>query len=91
MDDDKKVCSAIGYWYWMFSLRICQSLYDVKPGAVRAVCALLRQLLTAWDGTESLKGSQQMGDGRIFLKNHCASLFLIKAYGMSLISGRQYL
>ncbi len=35
----KKVYSAIGHWYWIFSFRICQSLYDLKPKALSERCA----------------------------------------------------
>jgi hypothetical protein len=38
-NDDKKVYSAIGNWFRIFSPRICQSLYDVKPKAHWETCA----------------------------------------------------
>jgi hypothetical protein len=42
----------------IFSLRLCKSLYDVKP-----------KVQSVRDGALELKGSHSMGDGRIFLKS----------------------
>jgi hypothetical protein len=79
----KKVYSDIGHWYQISSLRIpilvrCKT----TKGAVRVVCALLRIWplmaqwpITLWDGVESLKGSQRLWEGRIFLNNLRVSLF----------------
>ncbi len=38
-DDNKKIHSAIGNWYQIFSSRIWQSLYDVKPKVQSERCA----------------------------------------------------
>jgi len=38
---NKKVDSAIGNWFRIFSPRLCQSFYDVKPNAQLEPCAPL--------------------------------------------------
>jgi hypothetical protein len=88
----KKVYSAIGHWYRIFSLDICQSLYDVKPKAQSERCVRITAHLPInclipnyWDSAESLKGPHRTGNGRNFLKNHRASS-LMTTYRMSLIS-----
>jgi len=66
-----------------FDIAYLQILVLCKnKSAVRAVCAQLRnwQLGTSWpitvqDGAVTLKGSQRIADGQIFLKTLRASLF----------------
>jgi hypothetical protein len=80
-------------WFWIFSSRICQSLYDVKPKAQSERCPLTVQLANTCavrDGAVTLKGSHAMGDGLIFPKTS-VPLFLMTTYQMSLIWARSTL
>jgi hypothetical protein len=78
-DDSKKVDSAIGNWFQIFSSHLCQSLYDWKPKAQSKLCVplafkfLMANYCTRWYGI--FKGLSQDGGCAEFSKNLCASLF----------------
>ncbi len=86
-EDDKKVHSAIGSWFWMFSSRLCQCLYDVKQKAQLELCAplairfLIANYCIRWRGI--FKVLSQAEEGADFFS---APLSLINTFQMSLVS-----
>ncbi len=68
----KKVHSSIGNWFRILSLRLCQSLYAIKPKAQPELCAplairlLIVNYCTRCRGI--FKGLSRVGERQIFLK-----------------------
>ncbi len=90
----KKVYSTFDSWYQIFSLRICQSLYNVKQKQSRSGVHLTAQLAmrclnanycTRW--RHNFKGlSQDVGWADFSIKKTSTPLSLMTTYWMSLIS-----